>query len=229
MNAETELSREEQAAEYVLGTLQGEERAAFEAAMAEDDALRALVADWEARLTPMCELAAPKEPPAALWKEIERRLWPEETKAPWWRAPWESLALWRGLGAGAALLLALVVLMRPAGGPLEAPAAVALIESPSGEAEWMLTAHTGEGELHLRALGHQHIGTHDQCRLYMADDDGYRAVAVMPETGERSVTIDRELARRLLGRTLVISIEPNQSPFVTPTNPTPLSSRWVTF
>lgn len=231
MNAETELSRDELAAEYVLGTLDGAEREAFEEGMADDAELRERVAQWEARLIPMSELTTPKEPPPEVWRGIERRLWPEQERRPWWQAVWDSLALWRGVGlaASAALLLAVVVLMQPVSGPLEAPAAVALIETPTGQAEWMLTAHAGEGELHLRALGHQHIGDNEQCRLYLADNGGYRAVAVMPEEGERSVTIDRELARQMLGERLVISIEPNASPFVTPTNPTPLSSRWVTF
>ncbi len=230
MNAETELSRDELAAEYVLGTLDGAEREGFEEAMADDAELRALVTQWEARLIPMNELTTPKEPPPEVWRGIENTLWPEQERRPWWSSVWDNLALWRGVGlaTSAALLFALVVLIQPST-PVGTPAAVALIETPTGQAEWMLTAHAGEGELHLRALGHQHIGDNEQCRLYMADNGGYRAVAVMPEEGARSVTIDRELARKLLGRELVISIEPNQSPFVTPTNRTPLSSRWVTF
>lgn len=239
MNPETELSREELAAEYVLGTLQGEEREAFEEAMADDDALRALVAGWEARLIPMSEFAPPKAPPPEVWRGIEQRLWsnegPEEAKAPWWTALWDNLALWRGLGlaATAALLLAITLVMRPAAVPdagIGALAeAVALIETPDGQADWVVTATPDTGRMLLKAVHHQHIGEGNQCRLYVADNGGHRAVAVMPEVGERTVTLDQTLVRDLLGKPLVISIEPNEAPFVTPTNPTPLKSRWVTF
>lgn len=232
MNAETELSRDEQAAEYVLGTLQGAARVAFEAAMAEDDALRARVDEWQARLIPMSELTPPREPPPEVWRGIERRLWPETAKPGGWSALWENLALWRGLGlaATAALLLAVTLVMRPvAEQPGAVVEAVAIMETPGGQADWVLTANPDSGEMLLRAVHHQHIGEEDQCRLYLKEADGYRAVAVMPEVGERTVTVDRRLVQDLLGQPLVISIEPNESPFVTPTNPTPLKSRWVTF
>ena len=54
------------AAEYVLGTLDGDARLVFERLVERDEAVRALVVGWEARLQGLSEGAPRREPPAAL-------------------------------------------------------------------------------------------------------------------------------------------------------------------
>jgi anti-sigma-K factor RskA len=58
------------AAEYVLGTLTGAERAEFDRQLAGDADLQALVAAWSARLQPLSEQLAPIDPPTSLWPRI---------------------------------------------------------------------------------------------------------------------------------------------------------------
>ena len=58
------------AAEFVLGTLDATERAAFEQDMARQSHLRALVSDWESRLAPLARQSRDVVPPAALWARI---------------------------------------------------------------------------------------------------------------------------------------------------------------
>jgi anti-sigma-K factor RskA len=70
MNAEIDI----QAAEYVLGTLSVDERAAFEAVLATSEAARQAVAAWEQRLAPLGEKVADVTPPAAIWDGIEKAL-----------------------------------------------------------------------------------------------------------------------------------------------------------
>ncbi|GAB6043186.1 anti-sigma factor [Endothiovibrio diazotrophicus] len=230
MSKRFEQCHEALAAEYVLGTLRGRARARFERHLAGDRRLRATVTDWEGRLLPMTELAPPATPPASVWKGIERRLDGAPHRSVW-SALWGSVALWRGLGLAttAALLIALTVALRPAAQPTPVIEAVALLETPAGQADWVLTANREKGQMLLRAVHHQHIGADRQCRLYLEGDDGYRAVAIMPEAGERTVDLGQQMVKDLVGKKLIISVEPNHAPFVTPTNPTPLKSRWVTF
>ena len=66
-----EDERELLAAEYVLGTLDGEERAAMQRLLDEDEAMRGPVAAWQTRLAPLDEAQAGIEPPARLWEALQ--------------------------------------------------------------------------------------------------------------------------------------------------------------
>ncbi|OYY09436.1 MAG: hypothetical protein B7Y70_10165 [Rhizobiales bacterium 35-68-8] len=58
------------AAEYVLGTLDAAERAAWRARMSGEPEVAALVRLWEERLAPLHELSAPASPPDELFADI---------------------------------------------------------------------------------------------------------------------------------------------------------------
>jgi anti-sigma-K factor RskA len=76
------LSEDMLAAEYVLGTLDGEERKGAQDRIAFDPAFAALVRRWERRLGELHVLTADMEPPAAVWdaiKEKRAELAPSET------------------------------------------------------------------------------------------------------------------------------------------------------
>jgi len=71
----TERDRyDEAAAEYVLGTLRGDERARFERLIASDTAAADAVAHWEARLQPLADAIPTVRPDPASWPAIERAL-----------------------------------------------------------------------------------------------------------------------------------------------------------
>lgn len=72
MNTREELRRT--AAEYVLGTLDGSERAAFKDWMAQDAEVAALVRMWERRFAPLLELSAPARVPSTLLDDILSKL-----------------------------------------------------------------------------------------------------------------------------------------------------------
>lgn len=108
------------AAQYVAGTLRGGARRRFEALLPGHPALRAAVADWQARLMPLTAVIEEQAPPDHTWDRIAQRLWPEATVTaaapaaaplPWWR----GLAFWRGLSgfATVAALALAVLLARP--------------------------------------------------------------------------------------------------------------------
>jgi anti-sigma-K factor RskA len=106
------------AAQYVAGTLRGAARRRFEALLPGHPALRAAVADWQARLMPLTAVVVEQAPPAHTWERIAHRLWPEPAAAaatpplPWWR----GLAFWRGLsGVATVAALALGLLLTQPG------------------------------------------------------------------------------------------------------------------
>jgi anti-sigma-K factor RskA len=71
---EDETSPELQAAEYVLGTLDGPEREAAHRLIASDPAFAAAVQQWERRLGELDTLAAGVDPPVAVWEAIKSKL-----------------------------------------------------------------------------------------------------------------------------------------------------------
>lgn len=122
--------RDALAAEYVVGTLRGRARARFESLMRYDPALRRLVAEWEARLTPLAGAAGEIAPPARLWDALSRRIAGGSRKAGWLT----SLALWRGLAATAtALVLGLAVVIGSAPRPQPPMAMVAVMNDDKGQ------------------------------------------------------------------------------------------------
>lgn len=62
------------AAEYALGTLDGDERRAADARCLSDGAFKTLVETWELRLSPLSEAAGEAIPPETVWAGILRRI-----------------------------------------------------------------------------------------------------------------------------------------------------------
>ncbi len=61
------------AAEYVLGTMQGDERIRFEQRLVSDMGLQAEVTAWEERLTPMLDVLDSVQPPPGVWQQIQEK------------------------------------------------------------------------------------------------------------------------------------------------------------
>jgi anti-sigma-K factor RskA len=117
-----ESERRALAGEYVLGVLDEAEMARAEALLAADKAFAREVADWQERLAPLDETAAPMTAPAALWLRIEAATADREpapaprlATAPrpsWAAALWERIEFWRWSAvAGAAWALALLLIV----------------------------------------------------------------------------------------------------------------------
>ena len=69
------------AAEYVLGTLDPEERRRVRKALSRDLALQDAVERWQRRLASLAQAAVAEEPPALVWDRIEAAIG-EETAEP---------------------------------------------------------------------------------------------------------------------------------------------------
>jgi anti-sigma-K factor RskA len=96
--------RDGRAAEYVLGTLSLEDRLAFEAALANDPALRRAVAEWSARLQPLADSVPAETPPADLRARVLAQITPPAARG---ERPF-SLARWFGWTFGLSALAGVV-------------------------------------------------------------------------------------------------------------------------
>ena len=121
--------REKLAAEYVIGTLRGRARARFQALQRYDPELRRIVAEWEARLTPLSVAAGEIVPPARVWQTVARRI-----GAARGRGAWGGLAFWRGLAVtSTAFVLILAAFIGVAPRPEPPMAMVAVMNDDKGQ------------------------------------------------------------------------------------------------
>lgn len=121
--------RDKLAAEYVIGTLRGRARARFEALQRYDPELRRIVAEWEARLTPLSVAASEIAPPASVWQTVARRI-----AAAHGHGAGSGLAFWRGLAVtSTAFVLILAAFIGVAPGPEPPMAMVAVMNDDRGQ------------------------------------------------------------------------------------------------
>ncbi len=142
-------------AEYVLGVLDADARAAVARELETSAEAAVAVSLWQRRLTPLAERIAPMEPAPYIWTRILAALRPD---APDRRASgpglWYDLRLWRWLGIGAgvtAIALAVMLIMPlggrrpPAAGGLEYMAAT--IQQTNGITGWTATMDLHRGRM----------------------------------------------------------------------------------
>jgi anti-sigma-K factor RskA len=109
----------------VIGTLRGRARARFQALLHYDPGLRQIVAEWEARLTPLAAAAGEIAPPTRVWRAVAQRIAGSATK---------GLAFWRGLAVTSTafvLILAAFIGLTPR--PEPPMAMVAVMSDDKGE------------------------------------------------------------------------------------------------
>lgn len=149
-------ARDALAGEYVLGTLDAEQRQAVEQRMAQDPMLQAAVDRWEARLLPLNDLVPPHPPSARLWPRIERSLntsnSPVQAKNPthWWNL----LPLWRGLSAaGLAATVVLGTVLLTASPKVSPPAYIVVLVAPQSQAPGWVIQASNRQNIQLIPLG----------------------------------------------------------------------------
>src|SRR5579862_1113737 len=114
------------AAEYALGVLAGQDRAAAERRIARDRAFAAMVAAWEQRLAPWAADITDVAPPPDMWDRIAAEL---PAQPPQRAGFWNSLAFWRGFAIVGALAAACLVVVLYSGGLTQQPPLTATVRS----------------------------------------------------------------------------------------------------
>lgn len=244
MNYSDPTLREHLAAEYALGTLSGRARRRFERLMAEDAALRAAVAAWEARLNPLAETLEPPPPPPRVWEGIERALGPRPAGTPAprrsWRETlfgrprqpvpslataglWYCVGFWRAVGLGAAALAAVLAVYLAVGrGPAPFVAShVAVLTSAETGPMLVARLDAASGRLTVIPVALPPAGPDQALELWLLPPDaaGPRSLGLLTPAGLERDLPAAELAS-LAGAALAVSLEPaGGSPTGRPTGP----------
>lgn len=215
------------AAEYVVGVLSAEERAATARRIDADAAFARLVDLWEARLAPLAGGYAEATVPPHVKHAIDRRLGiaVESRQRRGGRARfWSSLVLWRGL-AGIAVLALAIVLAAPylpdRRAPAEQTMMVAALSARDSDVQYVAMLDKATGQLGLSHVSGDRAAGHD-FELWMIEPDRSPvSMGVIPVGSSAHMALDAETMGKLsAGTVLAISLEPSGgSPTGSPTGP----------
>jgi len=212
--------RERLAAEYVLGTMPSRVRQRFERLMAGDPALARMVGDWADRLSPLDSLTPGEEPPAYVWRAVERRIagGAAAQSAPL-RRWFQSLAFWRGLALAASLATAALALyLAVVPGPI-APTVVAVLSGHGGEPGWVAIAGPKSGEVSVSAVAPPAENKPHAFELWGIAGGPPRPLGLLPQHSGSAVTLRAAQLPPPSG-VLAVSLEPpGGSPTGAPTGP----------
>lgn len=207
--------RDQMAAEYALGLLEGEDLLAARGLMAQDTAFAGAVAFWEARLAPLLDEVEGAVPDEALWARIAAEI--EAVPDGVVISLRARIRFWQRAAAGAAMAatgaIALLVLQPPAtpppGTPVDTAPLVASI--PIGDTPLRLgvTYLPDRREMLVSASGLSADGVHDH-ELWLVPPEGeLRSLGVVVPGREASMALDPEIAALIHdGAQMVLTREP---------------------
>ena len=196
------------AAEYALGILPQDEHERVRARLAAEPALRADLAFWRGRLSGLDAEFAETAPPSHLWGRIEQRLFTGQAKAGWWH----SLALWRGLAAGAMAVAAVAValnLTAPRPDPRAfAAELVAALHQEGSNVSFVALYNAQSGQMRLTALSGDTMSDNDYELWAIEGDAAPKSMGVVNVASRNEMTLPSELKVEFgEGTVLAITVE----------------------
>ncbi len=195
-------------AEYVLGLLGPAEHARVEALIASTPALQAERDFWAARFAALDDEFAEVAAPAHVLNRVETRLFGHAQKSSFW----DSLALWRGITAGALAVAVAAIgfnLMQPSPSVTTLTTQLVAALEAEGSDVRFLALYDGAGAVRLTALSGEVPSDRDLELWAIQDEQDPISMGVIP-VNERSVV---ELSEQVQagwgeGSVLAITLEP---------------------
>jgi anti-sigma-K factor RskA len=198
------------AAEYVLGTLAGAERAAFEARLPRDPAAMRAVALWAQHLQPLADAVTPAIPPTNLWERIQR-----ESGLP--ARPKSRAPLW--IGAAVAAAIVAIAFLFPDLILRSEVNSVAQLAPQGGEPAFVVSVLDDQSKLLIRAAQVDEVPGQSYELWCVPPSGAPISLGVIPTRGETEHEVAESMRHLLtVGTTLAVSLEPEGgSPTGTPT------------
>jgi anti-sigma-K factor RskA len=210
--------RDQLAAEYALGTMPPLVRRRFERLLAADPELVAIVEEWTSRFRPIDGTASALEPPARVWRAVERRIAsrPEPTaRRPEWL---RSLAFWRIATLAASATAAAAILYAVSLAPTPPASVVAVLNDDKGEAAWIATSEPRRGEIAVAPIRKVAIDAAHAFELWAIAGGPPRPLGLLAPEPDRPLTVQASLMPP--AGVLAVSVEPaGGSPTGLPTGP----------
>jgi anti-sigma-K factor RskA len=216
-------------AEYVLGVLDADARAAVAHEVATTSEAEVAVALWQRRLTPLVDVIAEIAPAPSVWARIRDTLKldaPERMQPPWrW---WDNVQLWRwlGIGASAVAVALLVVVSLPRSTPTPTVVSggymASTIQQDNGSTGWTATMDLEHARMVVVPATPVAFAQGRAPELWLIPAGAKPiAVGMIDRDKPTTLTLDRDLLAKL-GPTaaLAVSVEPvGGSPTGQPTGP----------
>jgi anti-sigma-K factor RskA len=216
-------------AEYVLGVLDASERAEVADLVANHPHYAAHLNAWQQRLGPLTEEYDALEAPSFIWSRITHELalalpvTPAANPITPRRSFWSSLAVWRGLSAGAlaaSLVLGGVLIMQPKPANYSAPLTAAL-QLENGAALYTATVDAQRQRITIIPASSIELDGRVAELWFISPGAKPRSLGILPADLAMSVEIPADLQQQMSANTLLaISLEPaGGSPTQQPTGP----------
>ena len=193
------------AGEYVLNLLEDDERAAFEARLVAEAALRDRVREWDESLVDLVAGVSPVPPPPMVKDRLQATLFPETIRRK------RSLWTWLTGSIAVAIIVGFVVLMPSLlQETAYEPTFTASVAAEDGTL--VVAAHfiaeTKALEL-VRETGDARPGRVLELWLIAEGSDAPMSLGVLPDDAETRFTLSPDVAQQLTNGVLAISDEPS--------------------
>ena len=205
--------------EYLLGTLRGRARRRFERALREEPRVATRLAYWQRAYVPKPSTMIELQPPARVWKQLERELQLSRYRTPWHR----RLGVWRAFAVAATAAVALGIgfeVLRPVEtGPA---VQIAELEGKADVARVIARLSRDGRTLELKPARAVIAGQNQSYELWLLPAEGGPPVslAVLGSLEARFPVPSAQVERLRAGGKLAVSVEPaGGSPTGAPTGP----------
>jgi anti-sigma-K factor RskA len=216
-------------AEYVLGVLDADARAAVAREVIENAEAATAVARWQRYLVPLADTLPDATPPPQVWARITHSLRWNDARKDTPRGSWlDSLRLWQWIGVGASILAAacVIVVLRTATTPAPQIAAhtlmVSSIKQTNGVVGWTATMDLSRKEMIVVAASPAAYANNRSTQLWLVPHGGKPiSVGVFKPNDTNVMPLPPALLAQLgPTATLAVSVEPlGGSPTGQPTGP----------
>ena len=194
--------RNQAAADYVLGLLDQDDKAAFEALLAVSHDAQSEVAQWRECLDTLNQSLSPVIPPDFVWKAVRDQTLPS---GRWW----ENLLVWKSAAAGLfAMLLVVGLLFLRNPYPAVDGDYVYVVQGNTAKPEWIVNASLSANTVSMNAIQPVDLPNGQVCELWlMLKGKEPVSLGILPKQGVKTVEIRKAWRDQLAETPLVITIE----------------------